>query len=240
MTDGTKSELEPVQVSAQEETSAKTNITENTTRMEEKYREAMRWPSLPSWASLSSRQQWGEKLHILEWEGGEETDMKQDMETQIDEYRITNGWKGNDLVHSISSPVRILEYRVDYNPDGVGTTLTGLVHFTKKAESHQGYCHGGSMTSIFDDVIGWIGFCATGTCIPWSGFTVQINCKLMKPVKVDGLLLVKCRINKMERRKVFSTVELIDPTQENGEGNSHLHAVGDGLVIVNRGVIDGH
>ena len=28
---------------------------------------------------------------------------------------------------------------------GVGTILTGVVHFTERAESHQGLCHGGSM-----------------------------------------------------------------------------------------------
>jgi hypothetical protein len=50
--------------------------------------------------------------------------------------------------------VRIADYFISYsNGDGVvgldkggvGTVLTGIVHFTEKAESHQGLCHGGSM-----------------------------------------------------------------------------------------------
>ena len=152
-------------------------------------------------------------------------------------------FKGNDLVHSIGSPVRILEYRVKYPSKlggGEGTQLNGIVHFTSKAESHQGFCHGGSMCSIMDDAIGWIGFCVTGECKPWSGFTVQINTSLMKPVKVGQILLLRLKIDKVERRKVFASAELVDPDGNSDDGQECIHARGDGLVIVNRGVMDGH
>jgi acyl-coenzyme A thioesterase PaaI-like protein len=215
------------------------------------------WPDLPSWAQFSIRQSWGERLNILEWEGSNGTGDQHD----VDSYRQQNGWKGNDLVHSISSPVRILEYRVQYpspsininspepqpQPDssdsyardgGQGTTLCGIVHFTQKAESHQGFCHGGSMTSIMDDAIGWIGFCVAGECKPWSGFTVQINTSLVKPVLVGQVLMLKIKIDKVERRKVFSSAELVDPGIDGEE--DVVYARGDGLVIVNRGVLDGH
>ena len=144
------------------------------------------------------------------------------------------------MVHSVTSPVRILEYRVKYKEGGQGTELTGIVHFTKKAESHKGFCHGGSMCSIMDDGIGWIGFCVTGECRPWSGFTVQINTKLMKPVKVGQILMLRIKIDKVERRKVYSSAELVDPCINEDENDCEcVYARGDGLVIVNRGVLDG-
>jgi len=227
------------------------------------------WPKLPSWAEHNSRKSWGGRLNILEWEGS-------DQQT-VDSYRQNHGWKGSDLVHSISSPVRILEYRVQYptlvvplpltgiqgqvqaqeiqgqgqvQGQGEGTILTGMVHFTAKSESHQGFCHGGSMTSIMDDAIGWIGFCVTGECRPWTGFTVQVNTSLKKPVQVGKILMIRAVIDKVERRKVFAKVELVDPgvcvvhdndDHDHDDGREEvLYATGEGLVIVNHGVINGH
>jgi len=127
-----------------------------------------------------------------------------------------------------------------------GAVLTGIVHFTSRAESHRGYCHGGSMCSIMDDIIGWTGFCASGRCLPWSGYTVQVNTKLMKPVPVGRVLLLECRIVRLERRKVFVVAKLIDPAGDGSvveEGDSGIdavvHAEADGLVILNRGVLPG-
>jgi Uncharacterized protein, possibly involved in aromatic compounds catabolism len=162
--------------------------------------------------------------------------------------------QGCDLVHSTTSPVRVLEYRVKYASDlgGEGTTLTGLVHFTNMAESHRGFCHGGSMCSVMDDAIGWVGFCATGQCRPWTGFTVQVNTNMMKPVKVGQILMIRATIVKIERRKVHSIAELVDPSaEEDIDGSEHkdksassreqcAHARAEGLVILNRGVLPGH
>lgn len=209
--------------------------------------------SLPDWAltGKSEGSSWGEPLEVLEWQndGGE--------------YRNNNGWKGSDLIHDKHSAVRVLEYYVNYGPGitpldessretkgntdakpsiryknftkgGVGTTLTGIVHFTKRAESHKGYCHGGSMCSIMDDVIGWVGFLVTGECLPWSGFTVQINSKLQRPVHVDSILLVQAEITKVERRKVSIEAVIKDPKDPNDDC---IHATAEGLVVVNRGVL---
>lgn len=125
-----------------------------------------------------------------------------------------------------------------------GAILTGIVHFTSRAESHKGYCHGGSMCSIMDDIIGWTGFCASGRCLPWSGYTVQVNTKLMKPVPVGRVLLVECRIVRVEGRKVFVGAKLVDPTgdvsvMEEGDrvSGAVVYAEADGLVILNRGVL---
>ena len=96
------------------------------------------------------------------------------------------------------------------------------------------------MCSIMDDAIGWIGFCVTGECKPWTGFTVQINTSLMKPVKVGQILLLQIKIDKVERRKVFASAELINPEETMDDGSECIHAKGDGLVIVNRGVLDGN
>jgi exosome complex RNA-binding protein Rrp42 (RNase PH superfamily) len=87
-----------------------------------------------------------------------------------------------------------------------------------------------------DDAIGWIGFCVTGECRPWTGFTVQVNTSLKKPVEVDTILMIRVVIDKVERRKVFAKVMLLDPSVE----EEVVYAMGDGLVIFNRGVITGH
>mmetsp|Transcript_16595 Transcript_16595/g.34174 ORF Transcript_16595/g.34174 Transcript_16595/m.34174 type:complete len:255 (+) Transcript_16595:337-1101(+) len=218
-------------------------------------------PRLPDWARAGQRgdSDWGETLRVPEWqdEGGE--------------YRRNNGWKGRDLVHDRDSPVRVLDYYVNYGRGishanqetndgekhatnspaakknateyktfvrgGVGTTLTGIVHFTKRAESHQGYCHGGSMCSIMDDVIGWVGFLVTGKCIPWSGFTVQVNSKLQRPIHVDSVLMVRAKITSVERRKVSIEAVIKDPKHD--ENGGCIHATASGLVVVNRGVLCG-
>jgi acyl-coenzyme A thioesterase PaaI-like protein len=181
---------------------------------------------LPSWVERQ-RPTWGEQLLVPEWQQGFD--------------RIKNGWQGRDLIHDKDSPVQVLDYFVNYGPGllglqkgGVGTTLTGVVHFTKRAESHQGYCHGGSMTSLLDDVVGWVAFLVTGSSRPWSGFTVQINSSLRRPIPVDSVLVVRAHIIKVERRKVFVNASIFDPAAEDG---SCVHAEGDGMVIINRGVL---
>jgi acyl-coenzyme A thioesterase PaaI-like protein len=182
--------------------------------------------TLPSWIS-QQQPLWGDRLVIPEWE------------QDADAYRNTNGWKGRDLVHGVDAAVRILDYHVNTNTNhpagggGVGTTLTGVVHFTPRAESHAGYCHGGSMCSVMDDVIGWCGFMVTGTCQPWSGFTVQVNTSLQKPVPVGAFLVVVGTITSVERRKVSVDAKLMDTSGE----EVVVHAMGQGLVIVNKGVL---
>eukprot|EP00536_Pseudo-nitzschia_multiseries_P016659 jgi/Psemu1/313416/fgenesh1_kg.1188_\ len=222
---------------------------------------------LPDWVRVGSNSaDWGELLKVSEWQEDDDDD------DGGGDYRSNNGWKGRDLVHDRNSPVRVLDYYVRYGPGihirgddnsnnsnsvyksfpkgGVDTTLTGIVHFTKRAESHKGYCHGGSMCSIMDDVIGWVGFLATGECLPWSGFTVQVNSKLQKPVRVDSILMVKATITNIERRKVSIEAVISDPSESQSESQSEskpsggnpkrdpsVHATASGLVVVNRGVL---
>lgn len=144
-------------------------------------------------------------------------------------------------MHSSMAPVRVLEYRVCYGSKDVPSEirLSGIVVFTSRAESHKGYCHGGSMCSVMDDIIGWTGFCVSGKCIPWSGFTVQVNCNLLKPVQVGKILRLDCVIDKVERRKVFVSAVLHDP-ENTLNTESCVHAKGEGMVVVNRGVLPGH
>jgi acyl-coenzyme A thioesterase PaaI-like protein len=183
--------------------------------------------NLPEWFE-ELRDEWGEPLAVAEWE-------------DVDSHREKNGWQGRDLVHDRHAPVRVLEYFVRYgdgegtsfSKGGVGTVLTGIAHFTKRAESHKGFCHGGSMCSLMDDVLGWGAFLVTGECRPWTGFTVQVNTSLKKPIRVDSFLLVKATITKIERRKVSVTAELIDPS----DTENIVHAMGEGLVVMNRGVL---
>ena len=180
--------------------------------------------NLPEWYE-KLQPTWGEPLVVPEWD-------------QESNYRQDNGWKGRDLIHDPTSPIHIPQYFVQYGQNdhlprgGPGTTLTGLVYFSERAESHRGYCHGGSMCSVMDDVIGWVGFMVTGTCQPWSGFTVQINTSLQKPIPVCSTLLIVGRVTRMERRKVFVEARLIDPMDDNTQ-----HAKAEGIVVLNRGVL---
>ena len=181
---------------------------------------------LPDWIE-KKQPLWGERLAVPEWD-------------ERGTYREKNGWKGNDLIHDPNAAVRIIDYFVRYGDGGeslekggVGTTLTGVVHFTPRAESHKGYCHGGSMCSTMDDVIGWCGFLVTGECRPWTGFTVQINTSLRRPIAVDSFLVVSATIAKIERRKVSITAKLVDPSGD----EAVVHAEGEGLVVINKGVL---
>ncbi|EEC51251.1 predicted protein [Phaeodactylum tricornutum CCAP 1055/1] len=165
---------------------------------------------------------WGEPLVVPEWEDDTEG------------YRAKNGWQA----------IRITRYFVQYGNGndisddvsitrgGVGTILTGVVVFTPRAESHQGYCHGGSMCSVMDDVVGWCSFLTTGRCQPWSGFTVQVNTSLRQPVAVNATLLVRAEISKIERRKVYMKAVLVDPANED-----RVHAICDGMAVLNCGVL---
>lgn len=90
--------------------------------------------------------------------------------------------------------------------------------------------------SVMDDIIGWCAMFVTGTCHPWSGFTVQVNTSLRRPIPVGKFLLARATITKVERRKVFIEAVLMDP--ENG--NDIVHAEGDGLVVMNKGILPNH
>jgi hypothetical protein len=129
---------------------------------------------------------------------------------------------------------------------GIGTSLSGIVHFSHRAESHKGYCHGGSMCSIMDDIIGWCGFVVTGQCIPWSGYTVQVNTKLQCPIKINSILPIQAIVTKIERRKIFITATLwnpfisIEPNTTTSTGSDSkdrsIHATCEGIFVVNKDV----
>lgn len=204
---------------------------------------------LPQWVSKYEESS-GEALQVDEWKEEHAASSTSDHS-----YRQKHGWLGRDLIHDIHSPVRVMNYYVHYGTEqpltglsrgGVGTRLTGIVHFTKRAESHPGFCHGGSMTSVLDDVIGWVAFLVTGQCRPWSGFTVQVNTSLKRPIPVDSILVVQATIVQVIRRKVSVEATIFDP-QENEELENDgdvfsiqpnaIHATAEGLVVMNRGVM---
>jgi len=213
----------------------------------------------PDWVE-ELQDDWGERLRVPEWE--DDADDENDgvavggggddgSNNGNGSYRSKNGWRGRDLVHDRRSPVRITDYFVKYGKDGggAGTSLTGICVFTDRAESHRGFCHGGSMTSLVDDAVGWCAFCASGLVKPWSGFTVQINASLRKPVPIGSVLLVRAEIVNVERRKVSVRVKIVDPLPSYSSSDPSskttttttemVHAEGEGLVVLNRGVLPG-
>ena len=109
----------------------------------------------PAWSTWLDTSPYHKQLLLREW-----TDHK---------WRRDNGWKGTDLIHNLAGDgVRVLRY---YWCDR-DESLTGIVHFGPGAESHAGLCHGGSMTSVMDDVLGHCAFAASKG--PWCGATVQV------------------------------------------------------------------
>ncbi len=191
--------------------------------------------SLPRWVD-QLRPTWGERLVLPEWE-----DLHQ---------RRKEGWQGYDLCHSIGSPVRILDYY--YN----ASTVTGVVYFSHRAESHRGYCHGGSMCSVMDDILGWTAFLLAPNHHhhhhhhhqqqqqpkpkSWHGYTAQVNVSLKKPIPIHSILLLQGSIVKREGpRKVFVKAQLVNPAissttstepQSNGHSSSSTSSRGDFLV----------
>jgi hypothetical protein len=117
-----------------------------------------------------------------------------------------------------------------------------------------------------DDIIGWTAFCCgttttttdsgPGCCIPWSGYTVQVNTKLCKPIPIDSYLYVQGQITNIVRRKVYVTATLYDlsPNLNNNNNNNNMddmscdvvedqeenrviYAMGEGIVVMNPGIL---
>lgn len=159
-----------------------------------------------------------ERLHIAEWENGYL-------------WRRLNGWVGTDYAHGANAAVHIAGYVMGKTDEG-HACLVGAVYMAPGAESHKGLCHGGTMCTIMDDVIGWNGFCVSGVCVPWSGFTVQINTTLQAPIKIASWLRVEASITKVERRKVSVKAKLVSPATEGSD--EVVHCTGEGLFVVKK------
>lgn len=101
-----------------------------------------------------------------------------------EKWRSESGWLGCDFIHSKrSTGPRILRYFFDRECG----MLIGVVKFGRASESHQGLCHGGSMTAVLDDVLGHTAFvCGKG---PWTGATIQVNCSLKKAVVIGNSIV---------------------------------------------------
>ncbi|KAK3280377.1 hypothetical protein CYMTET_11782 [Cymbomonas tetramitiformis] len=134
-------------------------------------------------------------------------------------WRQRSGWRGVDLIHDPQGQgVQVLAYFWDSKVN----VLTGITRFGPAAESHRGLCHGGSMTSLMDDLCGHITFFHGPS--PWCGATVQVDCTLAKPVKVGDVLKLSGTIDRVEGKKVFISATL---SAEDGT----VHATMSGLSI---------
>ena len=186
------------------------------------WRRRRRTPEPPQWYHDLFAS--AKRLHVDEWENGSW-------------WRLSNGWVGNDYCHGPDAGVRIIGYAL--SGAGVGTKLVGACYYSPNAESHKGLCHGGSMCSVMDDVIGWVGFCVSGECQPWCGFTVQVNTALQNPVPVGAWLRLEGEITAVDRRKVHVKASLVAPPSD-ASGKEVVHCTADGLFIVKKGLENGH
>jgi len=171
-------------------------------------------PSLPSWFVRVKESPGAKKLDVREWVD--------------EEWRNSEGgWKGNDYVHSPTAACRILEYVMRSGEGSAFPSIVGACYFSSRAESHKGFCHGGSLCALMDDCVGWLGFCVTGECKPWSGYTVQIDTTLKKPIPVGALLKIEGQIESVERRKVW--IKCVVSDEESG----HVYGEARGLFLTN-------
>ena len=167
----------------------------------------------PVWLDELEDDESYERVRLPEWDNGTE-------------WRRKNGFKGSDYVHDACAAMHVPRYYLRGVAGGVGSKLVGAAHFGPGAESHRGLCHGGTMCSLMDDVIGWTGVCATGVCKPWSGFTVQINTALKKPVEVGSWLRLEGEIVKINGRKVSVKARLLL--------GADVHCEAEGLVVLKK------
>jgi acyl-coenzyme A thioesterase PaaI-like protein len=176
--------------------------------------------------------EWFNKLKNLP--GAEVLDVQ---EWKDEEWRnAEGGFKGRDFIHSKMASVRIVDYvklpAKHVDPSGLTEenfpTLVGPAHFTGRAESHRGLCHGGSFCALMDDAMGWMGFSVTGEVKPWSGYTVQVNTALKKSVPVDSVLKMEAWVNRREgARKYWIGARLTDPADE-----TCVYCEGEGLFLM--------
>ena len=147
-------------------------------------------------------------------------------------WRERSGWKGRDLIHDPNGRAVVVRA---YFWNGPTQTLTGIVSFGPDAESHRGLCHGGAMTSLMDDLCGHIAFFAGAG--PWCGATVQVDCKLCKPVTVGAVLklvgTIERRDEKNGRQKVHIRATLTDE-----KGDVYCELKGLSITPVNMHTID--
>uniref|UniRef100_A0A7S2V6S7 Acyl-coenzyme A thioesterase THEM4 n=1 Tax=Fibrocapsa japonica TaxID=94617 RepID=A0A7S2V6S7_9STRA len=137
-------------------------------------------------------------------------------------WRESNGWKGSDLIHGPNSAVRLLNYFWNESEK----KLVGLAYFSEKAESHKGYCHGGAVCSLMDDVLGWTCFAAGKG--PWCGCTAQCNVKLERPIPVCSFLkvigtVVDVKENSAKKTKKVSINAVV--IGENGEQYAAMEGI---------------
>jgi hypothetical protein len=148
------------------------------------------------------------------------------------------GFSGVDFCHSKQAAVRIVKYAIlpphsTVNEADPFPRLIGATHFTSRAESHRGLCHGGSFCALMDDAIGWLGFCISGKVLPWSGYTVQVNTSLKKSVPVGSLLRLESWVNRRDgKRKLWIHARLSDPHTHD------VHCEGNGLFLLNPEHVD--
>jgi acyl-coenzyme A thioesterase PaaI-like protein len=196
------------------------------TNMTELYGERM---LLPEWDDDDNNNNTNSKMSYRKqngWVGNDLIHSKSTSNVYIYNYYVKYGTSTGDSNDSstnstttAASTSTTTDTYISSAKGGIGTTLTGYVHFTKNSESHNGYCHGGSTCSVMDDVIGWTSFCVTGIILPWSGYTVQVNTSLCKPIPINTYLYISGTITNIVRRKVYVSATLYDIQDSTNDHN---------------------
>ena len=166
---------------------------------------AARRPPLPPAATALSEDPDVHEVTLREWED--------------QSWRRSKGWKGRDLCHNPAGRGVVVQKYFFHSKTRI---LVGFVHFGEECESHRGLCHGGAMCALLDDFCGHCAFIDSDA--PWNGATVQVNCKLKKPVPVGAVLMIVGKVARRQGNKVFVVATLED------DGGA-VYAVLDGLSI---------
>ena len=84
--------------------------------------------------------------------------------------------------------------------------VIGLVRVGTQVDGHKGIIHGGILSMLVDDVLGY-GFYSMG----WpAAFTANLTINFRKPVRAQSMLRIECHFRGRERRKLIWEIRAVD------------------------------
>ena len=132
----------------------------------------------------------------------------------------------------MSSPL-ITESRLTEPPDFQNSALwpkvESVVMFTPNSEQAKSWVHRGALCALMDDAANWAGFCVSGVCDRFCGFTKHVDVSLKRPVRVGSVLkLIGETMEIKNRTDCHVKCKIIDPAY-----NDNVHCEADCIFVMN-------
>jgi len=156
-----------------------------------------------------------------------------DMFFQTSDYRKTNGFKGQDYIHSspLIGVLKLSDYRLfEIRKEQTNWfKVESAVQFTANSEGAKGWVHRGALCSLMDDAANWAGFNVSGNLNIFSGFTSKVHVNIKRPVRVNSCLKLIGKIERVRyRTNVIIKCCLVDPAYSNT-----IHCEADCVFVMN-------